>query len=520
VGIAASAAGLDALKDFLAAIPQATGMAWVVLLHPGPNHAAFDATLLGAVALPVRLVENGTRIAANHVYLCPGQQFLSVNAAKFALRDRACPAGSRVPVDHFLASLAGALGRDACAVVLSGLGQDTTLGLRAMKEGGGLVLVQDAGDPGMTDPAANTGLVDFILPAAEIPARIVEVMRYRHDLETAEHRHPPAEALAGRLTEVLEVLDTDKAASFRGYKPGTLVRRVLRRMALERTGSIDAYLGMLRESAEERARLSQDFLIGVTEFFRDPDCFDALRDRVLRPLIDAGKPELRIWVPGCSTGEEAYSIAILLDELIGDATSRPRIQIFGTDIDPNALRRARSGVFSKASLAGLPQARREACFTATANGWRIRADLRDLCAFAPHNLLQDPPFSRLDLISCRNVMIYLNAETQINLLPAFHYALNPHGYLMLGPSETVAGNEKYFDPLDRHARIFRCDDARDVGYGALSVPHAMTGRIGLTQAPAVWATRAQDAATEGTLEAEAEQLYRKRHADHLLPLLI
>ncbi|WP_233152311.1 CheR family methyltransferase [Marinibacterium profundimaris] len=273
-------------------------------------------------------------------------------------------------------------------------------------------------------------------------------------------------------------LEEEAGNSFSGYKPGTLIRRIARRMSLLRQSSIEGYLRTLDQKPEERQLLMQDFLIGVTQFFRDPEVFESLQAKVLRPLLDIDQSGFRIWVPGCSTGEEVFSLAILVAEMRQSTGDTRPWKIFGTDIDIDALRQARSGRYTEASIEGLTEERREKSLAAAGAVWQVNSELREMCVFAPHNLLQDPPFSKLDLVSCRNVMIYLNADSQETILPRFHYGLNPGGFLWLGPSETLGRSERYFRTLDRPSRLFQRDDQAPPGFSAIShsLPqHSVTG---------------------------------------------
>ena len=473
VGIGASAGGLEALKELVRAIPNDSGIAWVVVQHLAPDQPSLMDKLLGEHAdVPVeRIVDEGA-IEADHVYIIPPGPFLEIAQGRFRLVEHEREEGVRTPIDRFFASLAEAIGRRAFAV-LSGTGSDGTTGVRSIKENGGVALVQDSGSarfPGMPDSAAATGLVDFVLRADDIPGRIIEIVEHRARIEADVGREGFLDEIEARLDEFLDPLEDEVGNSFSGYKPGTLVRRIARRMTLLRQRSIDGYVRTLAQREEERRLLAQDFLIGVTQFFRDPDCFDAVRREVLRPLLDTDVSSFRVWVPGCSTGEEAYSLAITIRELAEETGDRRSWKIFGTDIDHDALRHARSGRYPEASLEGMGAERREAFFNHSEEYWSVSPRVKEMCVFAPHNVLQDPPFSNLDLVSCRNVMIYLSSDSQESLLPRFHYALNPGGFLWLGPSETVGKSDRYFRTVNRQARIFRRDDRATIGYSALGQP--------------------------------------------------
>lgn len=515
VGIGASAGGVEALQELVRAIPEGVGLAWVVVQHLAPDHpSVMDRLLASQTRLDVRVVTDGMTVEADTVYIAPPGPFTTLSEGRFKLTSHAPETGLRTPIDRFLVSLAEATGREGCAVILSGTGSDGTMGLRAVKSAGGLAIVQQSDSarfPAMPENAAATGMVDFVLRPSEIPPRIADVIAERRAQDQADVDNAMQDAVEERLDALLDLMDGDAAASFRGYKPGTLVRRILRRMTLQDTPDIDAYMALLRDDAAERRALAQDFLIGVTAFFRDPPAFEQLSRRAIDVLVGSGQPSLRIWVPGCSTGEEAYSIAILLSEAMDRFGHEPHVEIFGTDIDGDALRQARSGLYADAALTGIDEARRDRFFTREQNGWQVRSSLRDMCVFAPHNLLSDPPFSRLDLISCRNVMIYLDQAAQDGLLPRFHYALNPGGFLMLGTSEMLGQNERLFHTLDRTARVYRRDDSQSSGYIALSLPRPG----GSALPPARPAGRAAHRWAEHggySVEAEAEAVYLRDHA--------
>jgi two-component system CheB/CheR fusion protein len=471
VGIGASAGGLEALREFVRAVPRDSGLAYVVVQHLAPDRPSMLDKLLGEHAsIPVGRIEDGGAIEPDRVYVVPPGPFLEIADGRFRLVGHASEEGARTPIDRFFASLAEAAGRSAFAVVLSGTGSDGTTGVRAIKSQGGVAIVQEsvsARFPGMPDSAAATGLVDLVLEPGEMPGRIVEIVQHRLGLERGGGRDALLREIENGLPAILDPLADEDGNSFAGYKPGTLVRRVARRMTLLRQSSVEGYVRTLRERAEERKLLAQDFLIGVTQFFRDPESFDAIRDQVLRRILAGDGSHFRVWVPGCSTGEEAYSLGIMILELVEETGDRRSWKIFGTDIDQVALRHARHGRYPAPALEGMVGRLRDKYFHAADGAWQVDPRLREMCVFAPHNLLQDPPFSKLDLISCRNVLIYLSARSQEALLPRFHYALNPSGHLWLGPSETVGKGERYFRTADGPARIFRRDDAAVPGYSAL-----------------------------------------------------
>jgi two-component system CheB/CheR fusion protein len=515
VGIGASAGGLEALREFIAALPTDSGLAYVVVQHLAPDKPSLmDKLLSSYTPLPITRIADGDAVAPDHVYLIPPGRFLVIEQGRFKLTDNTHDSGVRTPIDRFFVSLSEACGRSAFAVILSGTGSDGTMGVRAIKAQGGVAIVQESRSAlfrGMPDSAAATGLVDFALRPRDIPGKILEIVGNRKQLEKEIEHDVLLENIEAHLDEIIKRIDADGEHSFAGYKPGTLIRRVARRMTLLRQTSAGAYLKTLSERADERHLLVRDFLIGVTEFFRDTDKFERLREEVLRKLLQRDDQTFRIWVPGCSTGEEAYSIAMLIAELMDETDDTRRCKIFGTDIDEESLRFARAGRYQAVSAEKLGEARLTQHFISDGQGWHVNARLREMCVFAPHNLLMDPPFSRLDLISCRNLMIYLQAESQAALLPRFHYALKPGGFLFLGPSETLGSSESYFTTVDRVAKIFQRDDEKEPSFTAMSLqmPQRKDVSDGALRHTSEWRRAGSGVAD---IESRSEQAFLRRHA--------
>ncbi len=511
VGIGASAGGLEALKTLVAEIDARTGAAYVIVQHLAPDQKSILHELLqGRTELPVAQIEDGQRIEADRFYVVPPGRVAAISDGRLTLSDRDGRDAQHRPIDAFFASMAEARGRDAYCVVLSGTGSDGTDGLKAVKAAGGFALVQESGGarfPGMPDSAVATGLVDFVLPAAQIARRLHDMIRHRRGLAQGADPEDLKAAIEAALPRITAPLMAATGNDFSAYKPGTLVRRVERRMTVLRERDVERFIGLL-EGEEEAHRLAQDFLIGVTEFFRDPDAFEALRRLVVRPLLEREGNTIRIWSPGCSTGEEAYSLAILFTEEMEAKGDRRVLQIFGTDIDGPSLAAARYGVFSPASVDRLEGARRDRFFLREGDGFRATPGLRETCVFAPHNLLQDPPFSRLDLISCRNLMIYLSADLQQQVIARFHYSLRGEGHLFLGPSESIAGEEGLFDVADKAHRIFRKNIGASTDYSSLAdMPRRP--RAGRPDAPPPRAAPdlRQDLAREAAVEREFVRRY-------------
>ena len=517
VGVGASAGGLEALQTLVGRIPPDSGASYVVVQHLSPDHASIMDQLLGArTTLPVVTIEDGATLAPDTVYVTPAGHEVTIEGATLRLHERVASNARQAPIDRFFLSLAEARGRDAYCVVLSGTGTDGTDGLKAVKAAGGFAIVQESADaqfPGMPDSAAATGLVDFVLRAEDIPARLDEIMDHRSRLDVEHERAALHAEIEARLPELTALLGRSTQHDFSGYKPGTLVRRIERRMSLLRLRAVDSFLARIEDDEEEAQRLLQDFMIGVTRFFRDPGAFAALREAAVEPLVAAGADGIRAWTPGCSTGEETYTVAMLFFEAMREAGARVPLQVFGTDIDLAALGQARGGLYRPSAVEGVPADLRERYFRQEEKGWRAVPLLRETCVFAPHNLIQDPPYSRLDLITCRNLLIYMSNELQRRVIPRFHFALNPGGALLLGPAEGLAGEDGLFDLVDKRARVFRRNDEAPVHYTPLTDRNPRERRR--LAPPAAWAIDRPPqpgAAHDPSREKQAEHAYLARHA--------
>ncbi len=458
VGIGASAGGIDALRLFVPEIKPGSGIAYVVVQHLDPEHASSLADLLArASRVPVRLIQDGMEIEPDHIYVIPPNALLTIQDQKLRLARPSEPRGQRYPVDSFFISLAHERPESSACVILSGTGSDGTLGLRAIKENGGLTLAQAGAEyDGMMRSALATGLVDFVLPAEEIPAKLAEY--FRHIVEVGEKKGADGiqQEASDHLAQICTLLRTRTGHDFSGYKTRTLVRRIQRRMQVLQLEDASKFVERLRKDPQQIDMLFQDLLIGVTNFFRDRPAFAALESEVI-PRIFEGKgadDSIRVWVPGCSTGEEAYSIAIMLRERIPKSHESRKLQIFASDIDEAALEIARFGRYPATIAKDVSPRRLERFFQREDGSYRVTADVREICLFSVHNLLRDAPFSKLDLISCRNVLIYLNPELQNRVIPLFHYALRDGGFLMLGSSENVTRHSRLFSVVDKPNRIF------------------------------------------------------------------
>jgi two-component system CheB/CheR fusion protein len=456
VAIGASAGGLQALQAFFSTMPDDTGAAFIVVVHLDPGRRSELPRILAArTRMPVIQVTERHRLEANHVYVIPPGRRLEMADHEVIPSDFDEPRGLRAPIDQFFRSLADHLG-DGFAVVFSGAGADGTVGVRAVKESGGIILVQDPSEaeyPSMPRNALMTGSVDVVLPVRELAGRLADLIQMKRakaivDFEEADH---------DQLRRILAHLRIRTGHDFSKYKRTTVLRRIVRRMQVTRCEHLPAYYDRLREHSDEAQALLADLLISVTTFFRDAEAFEGLRKLALPPLFEAATLEdpLRVWVCGCATGEEAYSIAMLLLEEAGRRDLHPPLQVFGSDLDVRALAFAREGRYPGTIEADVGEERLRRFFAREGDSYRVRQELRDKVLFAHHDLLKDPPFSRIELISCRNVMIYLDRDLQEQVISTFHYALNPGGFLMLGSSETADNPAGMFRPIDRNARIYQ-----------------------------------------------------------------
>jgi len=466
VGIGASAGGLEALSVLIAALPTDLGISYVVLQHLSPTHRSMMVQLLGReTAMAVREVENNLRPEPDTIYVAPASSNVKLRDGGFELIEGPREATPRPSVSMFFSSLAEEKIEDAIGVILSGTGSDGSSGLRDIKAAGGYTFAQDpltAKYTGMPQSAIDTGCVDWVLSPDGIAREIAVIVRSHGSVTIANK--PPAGGTT--LKKLLIKVKQRTRIDFSGYKEGTLWRRIERRMAATHVSNLDDYLTLVDANPEELEHLGKDILISVTAFFRDPASFAALRTS-LHAIIQSKRPgdEIRVWVPACATGEEAYTLAIILAELLGPNISQFRIQIFATDIDLNALAIARKGSYPESALVDLEPGLAIRYFQKIGNRLEVSRTLRDMVVVARQDLVQDPPFLRLDLVSCRNVLIYLQNELQAKVLSTFHYSLNPNSLLFLGKSEGIFQQEALFEVLDKASRIYR----RCAGESRLSV---------------------------------------------------
>jgi two-component system, chemotaxis family, CheB/CheR fusion protein len=461
VGVGASAGGLEAFTGLLQHLPSDTGMAFVFIQHLAPQHASMLSSLLSrTTAMPVMEVQHGMPVSPNHIYIIPPNTLMSLEGGVLKLEPRPDDRGAPRPIDCFLHSLAVDQKSAAIGVILSGADSDGALGLQAIRNEGGIAIVQSessAKHPEMPRAALAAGIIDLILSPEEMGNALERIGRH----PALTQREPVSAAMNNQadetqLSRIFALMRTATGVDFRGYKHGTIQRRINRRMILQRHHDLEAYRSVLESSRSELLALCEDVLINVTGFFRDPETFRALEKNILPPLLqerENGAP-VRIWVPGCSTGQEVYSIAMCLVESIPASSMSIPIQIFGTDISERSISVARTAVYPENQVAKLSPERQTRFFKRVENGYQIAKPIREMCVFARHNLLTDPPFSRLDLISCRNVLIYLDANLQSTVVATFHFALRPEGCLILGHSESLQHFPHLFTRIDTQHKFY------------------------------------------------------------------
>lgn len=458
-GVGASAGGLESLIQLLDALPANPGLALVLVQHMAPHHdSALPLLLASHTTLPVVQVTDGIRVEANHVYVIPPNVQMELSGNTLILSPRPDDATQHTPIDTYFTSLARLDGR-AIAVVLSGTGSDGAIGIREVKAAGGITLAQKpetAKYDGMPRAAIATGMVDMVLPPAGIGTELAELARHPYVRMTGAS---PDELKINdeQLNRVFALLTPTSGVDFGQYKKPTMRRRLLRRMALHRIAEVETYLKLLHSNRAEARGLFQDLLIHVTRFFRDPESFEAMAEHIFPKIVAEREPQqpIRAWVCGCATGEEAYSLAITLVRFLQKQHLDHRLQIFATDVSESAIGFARAGVYPASVAADVGAARLRDFFTRSDGHYRVSKQIRDACVFAKQDLTRDPPFSRLDLVLCRNVLIYMDTMLQRRLITMFHYALNATGYLVLGPAETVGGQASLFSLVDKKHRVHR-----------------------------------------------------------------
>jgi two-component system CheB/CheR fusion protein len=479
VGIGASAGGVEALQALFRGIAPQPGIAFIVVTHLGEGRNSALPEIIGrCTTMPVLAIRNDERIQPDHVYVLAADAVITVQRGRLRLRQHQTASRTYHTIDVFFASLAEYAGENAVGIILSGLGTDGTLGAKAIKEKGGLTIAQAGNQtplrhPEMPASAIAAGAIDLSLPPDAIGAKLEEYAQSHGLLDPDGQPRARREHLDDARQEICQILIERVGHNFSGYKERTFLRRVERRMHVLEIREIGLYLERLRQDRAEAAQLFHDLLIGVTAFFRDREAFDALAAGVIPRLFEgknSGDP-IRVWVPGCSTGEEVYSLAILLLEHMAREKLRNEVQCFATDIDDSAIAIARAARYPAAMLRDVLPERIDRYFTTDAETFTVTKQVRDLCIFSSHSVIRDPPFSRIDLISCRNLLIYLDGDVQNQLVPIFHYALRPGGYLFLGSSENLSRHGDYFMPIEKRHRIFqRRDEITRQGVFQLMVP--------------------------------------------------
>jgi two-component system CheB/CheR fusion protein len=480
LAVGASAGGIEALRQFFSSIPENPGIAFVVIVHSLPDSGqVLDDVLAQMTSLPVSIGKTGDTPVANHVYIAPPDALLAIRGNRLET-DRRNDDARPVAIDHFFISLAEHHGRLSAAAVLSGTGTDGTRGIRAICDYEGTTAVQDpetAAHSAMPISAIRSGYVDFVLPADQIASQIIE-----HQLRTignspiaSDEIADQEEADAQALHTVIEIIKVRVGHDFNGYKRNTILRRLARRMSINRIEELSAYIELLRTDDAEQKALFEELLIGVTAFFREPESLQQLSTRVFSVAFDNSADECpyRVWIAGCSTGQEAYSIAILLSEAVERTRSRRPIQIFATDVDQRAIDFARKGVFPPSIEHEIQPRLLTRYFTREGDSYRVQQRIRDTIVFSTQDVVRDAPFSKIDLLLCRNVMIYLESELQTRLLTLFHFSLNPGGTLLLGTSETVGHAAHLYDAIDSKAKIFRRSDVSPDARGRIELPYGV-----------------------------------------------
>ncbi|HEX2479195.1 MAG TPA: chemotaxis protein CheB, partial [Geminicoccaceae bacterium] len=458
VGIGSSAGGLKALERLFGAMPPDSGLGFVVVAHLDPTQESHLSELLRRdTEMPVADVRGEIAVQPNHVYVIAPDQYLRLNGDVLHPSKPSEPRGHRHPVDTLFRSLAESSGKRAIGIVLSGTGTDGADGLRAIKAEGGITLAQDPGTAdfaGMPQSAITTGAADLVLAPEKMAAALLDLTSHPYLRRDVDLGKPPE--IDGQLTALLALVRAGTRQDFRCYKRTTLLRRIHRRMGLKQVMGLDDYIERLRNDPDELAALARDLTIIVSGFFRDPEAWKVLDQKVIAPLIEERPADaaIRVWVPACATGEEAYSIAMLVVERAEAAQKSFDLKIFATDVSEHLLPAARAGLYPASIAQNVSKERLERFFDREDDSYRVKGALRDAITWAPQNLMQDPPFSRLDVVSCRNLLIYLEPEIQKKLLGLFHFALREGGHLFLGSAETAAAQANLFQPISKKWRIY------------------------------------------------------------------
>jgi two-component system, chemotaxis family, CheB/CheR fusion protein len=456
VGVGASAGGLEALQDFFKNMSEKTGLAFVVIQHLSPDYKSLmDELLARHTRIPIQIAKDGTKVEPDNIYLIPPRKNISIFHSKLFLEDQDKKKGLNLPIDIFFRSLAIEKGRTAIGIILSGTGSDGTLGIKAIKEAGGMIMVQDeksAKFDGMPRNVISTGLADFIIPPHKMPITLVEFLSHPFVKKDTDREKTKIESL-DTFSKILMVLREYGGIDFSNYKENTILRRLERRVTINRFENYEEYYNFLNESEKEKEILNKELLIGVTRFFRDTEAFDSLKKTVFPEI--ASRKSIRIWSAGCSTGEEVYSVAILLNEYIEKHKLDCEIKIFATDIDRSSIEYAGKGFYPDSIVADVDPAYLTKYFAKVDNGYLVNESIRKNIVFAAHNILKDSPFSKLDLMICRNLFIYFKQEVQSRILSLIYYSIKPAGFLFMGSSETLGEMVEGYESLDPKWKIYR-----------------------------------------------------------------
>ncbi|MGH9715574.1 MAG: chemotaxis protein CheB [Candidatus Acidiferrales bacterium] len=516
VAIGASAGGLEAFTQLLRALPRDTGLAFIFIQHLDPKHHSVLPELLAKqTEMPVLEGKSGAKVEANHVYVMPPNVNMGIAGRRLRLTPRSAEPGLHTPIDFFMRSLAEARNSRSIGVVLSGTASDGTRGLAAIKAEGGITFAQDersAKYSGMPHSAIASGCVDFVLPPERIAQELARVSGHPYLSATRTRATRPGDKRTNEnqgFGRIFTALRKAGGVNFSQYKPGTVQRRTLRRMAIHKIESVSEYAKYLEKHPDEAETLCQDLLIPVTSFFRDLEAFEALKGKVFPAILKdkSARGAIRIWDPGCSTGEETYSLAMVLLEFLGDQISNLEIQLFGTDANERGIEKARAGLYHERISQEMSPERLRRFFTRVDEGYRVSKTVRDLCVFAKQNLAEDPPFSQMNLVACRNLLIYVGPELQRKIVPVLHYALRPSGFLMLGNSESLSAFPGLFAPVDKKHKIF----VKKLTAGRLHYDFSANRYPRETSVSALSGERSA-AASDSHQQEEADQLVLKNYA--------
>ncbi|MGZ4956185.1 MAG: chemotaxis protein CheB [Methylobacter sp.] len=474
VAIGASAGGLEALQQFFKAMPSDQGPAFIVVVHLDPNHTSLMPELLQKqTSIEVVQIADGMPVEPNRIYVIPPNKSLAIFNKKLQLTELEFPRYKHLPIDFFFRSLAQDQGGNAIGIILSGTGSDGSLGLTDIKAANGLVMVQDEASAqynGMPQNAIKTGVADYILPPGEMPAQLIQYVQFRRDVQGAPIGQQ--ESTEAFLQKIFFLIRNQTGHDFSLYKKNTICRRVERRMQLHQIKNTADYVSFLQKNEQEVTTLTKELFIGVTRFFRDPDAYNILQQKILPDFLKQKPTDyiLRVWVPGCSTGEEAYSMAIIIQECLDNISHPIKVQVFGSDINESAIDIARRGFYLSCINVDVNPDRLNRFFIKEDDNYRVKKSIREMLVFSTHNIIKDPPFTKLDIISCRNLLIYFGPELQKRILPSFHYSLKEDGIMFLGSSETTGQSDHFFTVLDKKWKIYRRNNL------ASATPEPMTFR--------------------------------------------